>query len=511
MPDAPAPPSIPAEPLPSLEVDSTVSQVQVVMRRLVHGSALYALANFGIRAMNFLLIPLYTRYLAPADYGTISLAETCAAVLAAFCSLGLDAGVQRFYFQYVAEPPRLARYLGTVLRFGMAFAAALVAAVFLAGPGLLHRLAPQFAVPFYPYIALAVGTAALVQVVQTRLNLYQTEGRPRAYGLLSLALFLMTAAGAVALVVFLRRGAEGMLEGKLLAAAAAAAVALALLWRWLFTGWEWGFVRETLRMSLPLVPHNLMALGLVVADRFILQRYRDLTEVGIYSLTYTFGMVMFLASNSIFQAWSPIFYDMARQGEEGRRILGRLSSGLAILLAGIAAVGILISHDVVRVLDVRYAAVGGLVPWIIAGYLLHGCFGLFQVAVLQSRRSEFVMFTSLLAFAANIGLNLWLIPLRGAYGAAYATLAAYALEALVMYLYAQKVFALPWRSARLLAALGVVGAALVAAEASWPASYRPVAMAVTLLVALPLLWQLGGREIREDLRLIWKDRAARQS
>ncbi|HXZ28583.1 MAG TPA: hypothetical protein VEG08_11375, partial [Terriglobales bacterium] len=40
MPDAPAPPPIPAESLPSVEVDSTVSQVQVVMRRLVHGSAL---------------------------------------------------------------------------------------------------------------------------------------------------------------------------------------------------------------------------------------------------------------------------------------------------------------------------------------------------------------------------------------------------------------------------------------------------------------------------------------
>jgi len=503
-------PEADASPLPSVGVDFAVSQVQVAMWRLVHGSILYALANFGIRAMNFLLIPLYTRYLAPADYGTISLAETCAAVLAAVSGLGLDAGIQRFYFQYVAEPARLERYLGTVLRFGMMFAAALVGVAFLAGPGLLHWAAPQFAVPFYPYIAMAVGTAVLVQLVQSRLSLYQTEGRPRAYGLLSLALFLMTAAGAIGLVVFLRRGAQGMLEGKLLAAAAAAAVAVALLWRWLFTAWDWSFVRETLRMSLPLVPHNLMALGLVVADRFILQRYRDLTEVGIYSLAYTFGMVMFLAANSIFQAWSPIFYDLARSGEENRRILGRLSSGLVIFLAAIAAVGILIAHDAARVLDARYAGVAGLIPWIVAGYLMHGCFGLFELGVLQAKRTEYVLLTSVLAFAANIGLNLWLIPIYGAYGAAWATLAAYALEALVMYLWAQKVFALPWRSGRLLAALAVVGGAL-AAETRWPVSYRPLGMAVALVVALALLWQLGGKEIREDLRLIWKDRAARAS
>ena len=38
-------------------------------------SATYGLANFGIRALNFLLLPVYTRYLTPADYGIVTLAE----------------------------------------------------------------------------------------------------------------------------------------------------------------------------------------------------------------------------------------------------------------------------------------------------------------------------------------------------------------------------------------------------------------------------------------------------
>ncbi|HXZ27127.1 MAG TPA: hypothetical protein VEG08_03905, partial [Terriglobales bacterium] len=72
-------------------------------------------------------------------------------------------------------------------------------------------------------------------------------------------------------------------------------------------------------------------------------------------------------------------------------------------------------------------------------------------------------------------------------------------------------FALPWRSGRLLAALAVVGGALAVAAVKWPAAYRPLVMAAALAAALLLLWQLGGKEIREDLRLMWKDRGTRPS
>ncbi len=57
----------------------------------MRGSALYALANFGIKALNFFLLPLYTRFLTPADYGVISLAETVAAVVAKWATAAWQA------------------------------------------------------------------------------------------------------------------------------------------------------------------------------------------------------------------------------------------------------------------------------------------------------------------------------------------------------------------------------------------------------------------------------------
>src|SRR5260370_858543 len=63
--------------------------------RLLRSSAVYAVANFGIKSLSFLLLPLYTRFLAPADYGVISLAETLAALIAIVGGLGLGSALGR--------------------------------------------------------------------------------------------------------------------------------------------------------------------------------------------------------------------------------------------------------------------------------------------------------------------------------------------------------------------------------------------------------------------------------
>ena len=73
-----------------------------------------------------------------------------------------------------------------------------------------------------------------------------------------------------------------------------------------------------------------MALGLITADRFILAHYRGvLREVGLYAIAYTLGMIMSLITMSLNQAWAPLYYEVARKGEEGRQLLGKMCSGLS--------------------------------------------------------------------------------------------------------------------------------------------------------------------------------------
>lgn len=458
--------------------------------RVARASAVYGLANFGIRALNFLLLPVYTRYLSPLDYGTMAMAETVASILLLVFGLGIDGSIQRLYFQYADEPDELRRFVSSVLKFMLALEAVVVLVTLTIGSPLLHYLAPAFAVPFR-YIAWAIATAAAMQFVQYRLILFQAEHRPKAFAALSFFAFVLTASITLILIALARRGAAGMLVGKLSAALVVFAIAIYFARSSFRTQFDWHKMRETLSMGAMLVPHQLMAGGLIAGDRFILQHYRDLREIGLYAIAYTFGMVMSLVTLSLSQSWTPIYFDLARS-DEGQRRLGRICSELFIGMAAVACFGALIAQDfIARFLNERYVTAGRVVPWIIGAYLAHAMFSIFSLAVLQGKRTQWLMLVSFVALTVNTALNFALIPIWGMYGAAYATAAAYVVEAVVMYFVAQRTYRLNYDLRRMTAGSCIFAAALIVTQVPWAAHYRPVVMIIAGITCLGLLSMLG--------------------
>src|SRR6266513_2523217 len=268
----------------SLIAETQLSTPSEMVLRVLRGSAIYGLATFGTKTINlFLLVPLYTRFLTPSDYGTISLAESVAVLVGAISTVSLDAALQRLYFQYSDDSQLLKRYVSSVLRSAAVLLAVSLVVALAFGRQLFAIFAPNFAIPFFPYTALAIITAIVGQVVQYRLVLFMVEGRAKHYAMLAFCMFVLTGAAAVTLVVFVPWGAYGMLLAKLVGTGATAVGAAFLLEQWFRAGWDWPFVRESLQFALPLVPFGLTALLLDVADRFILQHFRSTAEVGLYT------------------------------------------------------------------------------------------------------------------------------------------------------------------------------------------------------------------------------------
>ena len=483
-----------------VEPEAVTSPVRFVGRRLAGAFAVYGSANFGIRAMNLFLIALYAHFLRPYDYGIIYMAEIIAAFLIIFASLSIDSALQRLYFQHHHDAEELRSYLGSAIRFGIVWMVGFLALVLTLGGNVQSRLQPRTPVPFYPYIALAIATAVVTQGIQYRLAVYLAERRPRPYALLSLVLALLTAAACLYGVVVRRGGALGMLKGKLVAASFTFLFAVWSLRSLLTAKFQWRFVRDSLSFGLPLVPHMAMAFGLVVADRFILQHYRDLSEVGIYSLAYTFGMVMILVTQSLSQAWLPIFFELAAGGKGNLRILGRICSGLVILLAALACLGILLSPVFLHVfLDYRYRAAARLVPWIVMGYLFHAWFSLFQLSILHAKRTSSVFVISLTAFIVNLALNFAMVPRWGMNGAACATTIAYGVEAIGAYLVAQHFFALSYRVSEMLSGTAVASGAIWMTQSAWALRWYGLPLVVCAILTIALLLIIGRYDLREVL------------
>jgi O-antigen/teichoic acid export membrane protein len=78
------------------------------MRRLASDSVIYGLGSVANQALSFLLLPLYTQYLTPADYGTLALLGAAGGVLALIVNAGVQSGLTRIFFDYENEDDRAA-------------------------------------------------------------------------------------------------------------------------------------------------------------------------------------------------------------------------------------------------------------------------------------------------------------------------------------------------------------------------------------------------------------------
>lgn len=416
-------------------------------RRLVRGSSVYGLSTFGLRALGFFLLGIYSRYFSPRDYGIVSLAESIGAVVTIVAGLpAIENGARRLYFQFAGDAGRLRSYLGTALRFAGAASAIALLLAYVLGPAITSRLAPHWDAGFFPYLALPIFTALASQLFQCRLMIYQCQERLAAYTAFAILHSLATTIFTFGLVVWTRHGALGLLAARSLGAGLALLAVVGVSGPLLRAKPNWADVRETLQISLPLIPHGLTALGLVVLDRFILQHYRPLSEVGLYALAYNAGMVMTMVTSSLSRAWTPLFFSMLRTGDEGRRAAGGIFDELIVLLMLVASAGALLAPLGVRWLfNSHYWPAAGVAPIVLGAYLCHSLFMLFQTSVMQARRTLLIGVVSGIALLVNVGLNLAWVPKHGMVGAAYATLGAYFVELVLIAVVAHRVLPLPHR------------------------------------------------------------------
>jgi len=434
--------------------------------RLGGSTMAFTIANFGTKALSFvLLIPLYTRFLNPAEFGIVSLSEALAVAVSTIYASAFEISIQRFYHRYT-DPNLRRACVSTLLQVGAVVIIAVCTPTLLFGT-YLHHLLPRFNVPFYPYVALAIGTFALNQVISYRLVLYLAEQRAKAYMSLSLTLFFATAVGIITFVVLLRAGAVGMLLGKFVPTGIMALCAIFLLRKWLVLGWHRETLREFKRFSAPMSAYPFIVLGLNVADRLILQRYRSMAEVGIYSLAYGVGMAMSLVALSLYQSWTPLFYKTAALGKalewkNAKLLTVALLINVMFAIAGVAVSPLFVS----RLLDSRYRDAAVLVPYIIVGYLLRSFTYSFHVPVLVAGKTLAISISGAIALIVNIAINFAFIPRYGIYAAAYATVIAYAVELVAVYMFAQRVYPLPYPRTKLVAGMILLALTLAVSESS---------------------------------------------
>ena len=207
--------------------------------------------------------------------------------------------------------------------------------------------------------------------------------------------------------------------------------------------------------------------------------------MGLYELGYQVGMVMGLAVFAINSAWTPIFYDIAKNREDAKPVLRRVFTAYAVGVSTLAVGVILFSREVILIMAATaFHKAYLVVPAVAVGYLLQGFYFMSAIPLFYKKKTRVLPLISAVGAAVNIGLNVLLIPKFGMMGAAYATLISFGILSVLTHLRAQRYYRVPYEY-RKLASLGILVAGVYLANAAlgFHGIVAPLAIKVGLFAA----------------------------
>jgi len=413
-------------------------------------SSNYFLGQVLTRSLGFLLIPLYTRFLVPSDYGILAMVGSFSSVAGVFYAMGLRGSFSRFYWDYKDDRQELGGFFATVLLFVMSVSLLSTLVLLNFGRGFFAVVMRD--VPFEPYIKMGILLALFGVFPPFWTTLCRVREKSLTYVIFTTASFLLISALSIYFVVFLKEGALGRLKGQLYGQAAFAVLALILLGRELAPRISLQKLRAALKYGLPLVPHNLSSWIMNLLDRLVLGGYQGLSSVGIYNVGYAFGGVMGMVVMAFNLAYSPYFMKkLTEQGDAAKTTISRVATLWTIVMVFIAIGISAFSWEVIHLVTPRaYHEAWRVVPVIALAFLFQGMYFMSVAPLFYNKKfTRYVPIASFTGGGFNILGNFLLIPHYGMLGAAWATAASYLVMLTIAHLLGKKAYSVPYEYARI--------------------------------------------------------------
>jgi O-antigen/teichoic acid export membrane protein len=473
------------------------------LKRLFKHSSIYTIGGILNRVGAFLLLPLYTNHLTPAEYGTLELVYSTSAILSSLLSVGMAHATLRFYFEYSDQNDRRRLVCTTLIGSG---------AITVAGAALLAWTPESWvALVFgFPESGVLFRLALTILVLELSTQIGYAYFRAREYSrrfvLTALLQLVIQVSANYYTVAVLGKGVEGVLTGNLLSVAVVWLYVAGSTLRECGIRFDAAQLRRVLAYSAPFLLSTVVSVVLANVDRFLLKAFYSLEAVGLYALAAKFIYLIDVVFGDPFKNSYGAFRFSVMQQSNAKTIQSKIVFYIPAVV-GFLALGLSgFTLDVLKIFsDSSYWGAAGLIPILGAGAVIGSVVYPFQTGILYAKKTRFIFYVSVITGLFKVAMNLALIPFFGAVGAAAAVVLASAVNAVSVNTFSQRLYPVAYRYGDL-AKMGGVLLILLSASGWLLTVDGPVAIPAkaALLIAYPiLLLTLGCFE--EDERRFMRD------
>jgi len=419
------------------------------VRRLVGGASMLSMASILQQGIGFFLLPVYTRYLSPEDYGYIEVLMVSVFLALMVVGQGMPPSLLRSLTYVYADDERRGRAAaGTALAWmGLSGLAFFGVVALLSRPLSTALLGTPEHAELVMVGGILVGTGAFIAVASSILLAAQRVSLAVGVGL---AQFAVKLALNILLIVVLEVGFAGIIWSQL---AGEVVGVVGVLWMvrnrvtWNLRTQE---LRNLLGYGVPLVGSTLGQQLLSVSDRYVLRWLRPGAELGLYAVANKFSTAFFfIVLTPLLRMWEVNGLELVRDDEGAARI-SRIATLYLALGTALVLAAMWLGEPVLRlILPEEFVAAEAAVGILIAGSVFYGLGEIVKIGMRAAGAAGRQAAASGASALLNLGLTMLMVPWLGFVGAAVATVLSFAAYAGFNALAARGTVAIPWDYSRL--------------------------------------------------------------
>jgi O-antigen/teichoic acid export membrane protein len=418
-----------------------------VIKTVAKHSVIYGLGDLASKSIGFAMIPVYTHYLSTAQYGVLELVDLTSYVLGLLLAMGISQSVVRFYYEYPdTERKHQVISIALITIWVVSAVALLPLYLFSKDVSVLVFNSPDYSRLFnIVFISVMVNLSNDIPMTLLRI-----QEKSVLYIVISISKLAICLTLNIIFVVHLELGVIGILLSGVIGNVLAGLFLLVYTLRQIRLTYSFKIARAMLVFGLPMVGSMFGMYVLNFGDRFFLQRLTTMSDVGIYSLAYKFGMMSNALLLTPFQMiWAPKRFEIVSQPDAKQTFALVFTYYWFVQLFLFLGVGALCRDIIAVVADKEYQGASQYVPVIMLAYVFFGAYLYVQFGILLKKKTKYLAMNTMVAAVVNVIANFTLIPILGTWGAALATAISFFILFVSVQFIAQRLYHIPYQIGRL--------------------------------------------------------------
>jgi O-antigen/teichoic acid export membrane protein len=413
------------------------------LKDILKDSSIYGISKILGQVISFFLIPLYTSYLNPSDYGVLTMIGIMTSSMSLLMTFGIDSSTYRFVGLSKAQEDQK-QYSSTAQLITLMTSLVIISVALI----FIDKLNVLFVSKNSDIVFLIIGLCiAFFDTSSTIPRAYlRIKRKPNLIAIASLINILTSILFTILLVVVLKLGIIGALIGNL---SGSICSSLFLIFKSKISNIH-GFSKvkstELIKYSLPVLPSQIFAFLIPIYSQWSLKNYFTLDQLGIYSIALKFTIPISVLLSMFQQAYAPYKFEIFNKDEHPQKTFSEILNMFVLFFGTILLIIAFYGGYLLKFMtNSSFHEAANYIFYIALIPLAQGLYFMFGTGVEFAKNPIFRPIISAAGLLTVILLNKFCIDHWGVAGAAISIVFGWLVMGVLLFLYSQQLYKISYQ------------------------------------------------------------------